>query len=229
MMNTIPYNALIWDLDGTIIESHEGILKGMLYAREKMKLDVEIKDHCVFVGPPILYTAREYFGLNESDAQEFTEYFREYYREKGLFECRLYSGIDELLCKLQELYAVQFICTGKNEHSAGIIVERLGILQHFEYIYGTSTGNYDKNILLTAIKQEHGRDEMRYVMIGDRGTDINAANQTQIESIAVGFGYGSREELLDAGPTHYVETVQELSDLLLGGVAFKTFQRETLC
>ncbi len=209
--------AVIFDLDGTLTQSDEGIYKSICYAAEKLGFAApDEADRRKFVGPPLMWSFRELLGMDEAQARLALEAYRERYWEIGLFENRVYPGIRNLLRMLKRRGDWVAIATGKPMEPSRRIMEHFGLLRYFDRIVGPGFGEAgaEKDALIRAALPDRA-DEA--VMVGDRRFDIEGANLVGIQSVGVGYGYGTEEELREAGCTHYAATVADLIALLCPG------------
>ncbi len=209
--------AVIFDLDGTLTQSDEGIFKSIRYAARKLGFaEPPESDRFKFIGPPLMYSFREYLGMTREQAVEAQEAYRERYWDTGLFENRVYPGIRSLLRMLKKRGDWVAIATGKPSDPARRIAEHFGLNRYFDRIIGPdlNDGNAAKDALILAALPERF-DEA--VMVGDRHFDIEGANALGLPSVGAGWGYGTEEELRSTGCTHYAARVGDLIDLLCPG------------
>lgn len=212
------FTHIIFDLDGTLADPREGIRNSIKYALSKMK-NGEFSEDLLerFIGPSLQWGFSNIFGLNEKDTDLAVQYFREYFGEKGLYENELYPGIYELLEKLHADGKKMYIASSKLEKYVHRILDHFGFEKFITMVKGADYGglNASKKELiydLMAIRQiDHSKD---IVMVGDTVYDINGGKHNKISTIAVGYGFGIKEELLVTGPDYYVESVEELSTIL---------------
>lgn len=206
----------LFDLDGTITDTGEGIMKSAQYALDAFGIHEEPEEHLRrFVGPPLDDSFREFYGLSERQAWDAVEKYRERYREKGVFESPLYPGIGELLAELSQRAAV-CLATSKPLHFAGQIVEMRGIDRHFTVKIGANmdgTMTDKAQVIGEVLRQLGNPPKAEVIMIGDRRQDILGAKAQGVESIGVGYGYAEEGELEAAGATYTVSTVAELKKL----------------
>lgn len=210
------YDAVVFDLDGTLTRSAEGIIKSASYAIEKMGLPVPEKAELLkFIGPPLTHSFMEFMGMSQEQALQAQSIYRERYNVCGLFENEVYTGIPRLLRQLKKKGVYLAVATGKPQEPAERILAHFGLAKYFDEVVGTGGKAMitDKKLLIsTALK---GAQPQNAVMVGDRKFDIEGANALKIDSIGVGYGYGTEDELKKAGCTHYAQTVEALSALLL--------------
>ncbi len=212
------FHYLLFDLDGTLTDSAEGITKCMQYGLSFVGIhEPDRKKLEVFVGPPLRATSREVYGLTAEEAELCLQKYRERYGSVGMYENRAYDGMAELLAELRAdpRRPVLAICTGKPEVYARPIAERYGLTPYLDDIVGCDLeGKLDqKRLVVAETFRRLGIDEQekkRAVLIGDRKEDVLAAHACGIKCLGVGYGFGSFEELSAAGADFYVPTVAEL-------------------
>ena len=209
----LNYDAVIFDLDGTLTDSRPGIFACTEYALKKMGLPVPPEGTLQrFLGPPLAESYMKYCGMTEEQAAYATDLYRERYIPIGWKENSVYSRIRALLAALKERGAYLAVATGKPEHTSVEILRYFDLLQYFDAVAGPTPEDLhaDKGTLIRRVLPE-GK---KAVMIGDIAGDIKGARDAGIDSIAALYGYGSREETLAQGPAHAAETTQALCDLL---------------
>lgn len=206
----------LFDLDGTITDTGEGIMKSAQYALDAFGIHEEPEENLRrFVGPPLDYSFREFYGLSEGQAWEAVEKYRERYRAKGVFESPLYPEIKELLGKLSQRAEV-CLATSKPLYFAGQILEMRGIAGCFTVKVGANMDGSmtDKAQVIGEVLRQLGNPpKAEVIMIGDRRQDILGAKAQNVESIGARYGYAEEGELETAGATHIVFTVAELEKL----------------
>ena len=209
----LNYDALIFDLDGTLTDSRPGIFACTEYALKKMGLPVPDEATLQrFLGPPLAESYIKYCGMTEEQAAYATDLYRERYIPIGWKENSVYPRIRALLSALKERGAYLAVATGKPEHTSVDILRYFGLLQYFDAVAGPTPEDLhaDKGTLIRRVLPK-GK---KAVMIGDIAGDIKGAQDVGVDSIAALYGYGDRKETLAQGPTHAVETTQDLCDLL---------------
>lgn len=214
------WQYLFFDLDGTLTDPMLGITRSVQYALRHFDIEVtDLSTLCPFIGPPLKDSFREFYGMDDARAEEAIALTREYFAPKGIFENELYAGIPQLLEALRQGGARIAMATSKPAPFARRIAEHFAIDRYFDLIEGSTldgTRTTKSEVLRLAIEGLGVTDPAQAVMVGDRRFDIEGAAATGIESIGVLYGYGSREELEQAGATHIVADVGELGRLLLG-------------
>lgn len=212
------YQTILFDLDGTLTDSGQGILNSVAYALEKMGIEEpDTANLNRFIGPPLYESFSRFYQLNPEDTQSAVDAFRVYFKEKGMFENQLYPGIIPLLEELRTAGKTLVIATSKPEIFAKQILEHFGIAHYFDVIAGASLDSSrisKADVISYAINQLEAFPK-HAVMIGDREHDIEGARMHQLPAIGVLYGYGNKQEFEKAGATMIVETVQDLKRVLL--------------
>jgi phosphoglycolate phosphatase len=213
------YKNILFDLDGTIVDSSEGIIASILYATAKMNWD-RLSDEALrsFIGPPLIESFKKYTNSNE-EAEQAVAYYREYYQAAGMYEVSVYKDIPQTLTKLKEAGAGLYIATSKPEYFAKQIIEHIQLNTFFSGIYGASMDNSRSqkgDVIRYGIKEAKLQIQQEpSVMVGDRQHDIRGAKENKLDSIGVLYGFGDQAELTAAGATHIVVAPQELCMLCL--------------
>ncbi len=217
-MHQKSYQLIIFDLDGTLTDSKQGITKGIQYALSKFNIEVQDLDTLQpFIGPPFAESFQKYFHFNEEQAKQAVVHFREYYTKQGMFENKVYPGIQQLLNQLKKNNKILAVATLKPTSYAEQILQHFNLKQYFTAIIGSEFNNnrFSKTIII-----EHLLSKMKdipkknIVMIGDREQDIVGAKNNIIDIIAVRYGYAALQELEQAEPTIIIDSVEELGKFL---------------
>lgn len=214
------YKYILFDLDGTLTDPAEGITNSVAYSLKKFGIDIEDKSTLnKFIGPPLLDSFMEFYGFSEEKAQTAIDYYREYFRSTGIYENRVYGGVEEMLEKLKKGGREIILATSKPEPFAKEILRHFCLEKYFLFAAGS---NFDgtrcakAEVIEYALESVGIEDKSAAVMIGDRKHDIIGAQKTGLDSIGVLFGYGSRAELEAAGATYIAETVEDITKLIMG-------------
>lgn len=211
-MAIMNYDVILFDLDGTLTDSTEGIINSVIYALERKNISYTSKKELHrFVGPPLQSSFRDYCGFGEDEAKDAVRVFREYFTQKGIYENAVYEGVAEMLNALYTSGFTLAVATSKPEAFAEQILTRFDLAKYFNVIAGASMEGTDKP---TVIRQALTRLEMepssRVLMVGDREHDILGAKEVGISSLGVLYGYGSEKELSKAGADYIVRTPFEI-------------------
>ena len=192
-----------FDLDGTLIDSSPGILRSFNYALDKMGLSqFQRTDTASFIGPPLFDVFQKERGLSPTDAKRAVDLYREAYRAGGILECTLYDGIIDLLVSLRACGIICVLATCKPHEFAKRILSHHGIDGYFDFVSGpemNGTRNEKSEVIAYAIEQLGITDLREVIMIGDRDNDILGAHACGLPCIGVLWGFGSEEELRQAG------------------------------
>lgn len=212
--------AILFDLDGTLTDSSQGIINSLKYALKAYNIcDYDEKMLDMFLGPPLLEVFQVHFGFDKTKALEAVEVYREYFREKGIFENRLYEGIETMLKSLAADGRQLILATSKAEVFAIKILEHFNIQQYFSVVAGSNldgTRIHKDEVIHYALEKAGITDKCSALMVGDRKYDILGAKEAGLDSIGVLYGYGNREEFENAGASLIVDTVDDLLEALLG-------------
>lgn len=213
------YNAVIFDFDGTICDTGEGILKSAQYALEAFGYEVpDYREMTYFIGPPLLVTFQEKFGADPATADELVKKFRERYTNKGLLESCLYDGIKELLISLKKENIKLGIASSKPQDYVEALLDHFGIKSYFDVICGVSfTADCESkaNIITRCVKELDilGNE---IIMVGDKSYDVDGAKANFIDCAGVMWGYGSRIEFAQSGAKFIAEKPEDIYSIALG-------------
>lgn len=212
------YEYILFDLDGTLTDPGEGITNSVAYALKKFNISVEDKTELYrFIGPPLIYSFMNFYGLNYENGLKAVEYYREYFSVTGIFENKLFDGIHKLLAEIKKSGKKIALATSKPEQYAVRILDHFDLTQYFDFIGAATmdeTRSKKADVITYTLDNLGITDKSKVVMIGDRHHDIDGANQNDLDSIGVLFGYGSRDELENAGATYIAETINDIIKFL---------------
>lgn len=209
---------ILFDLDGTITDSCEGIVNSVRYALKKFEIvEYDMEVLYKFIGPPLLDSFMKYYGFNKEKAITAVKYYREYYSKTGIFENRLYEGIAELLKELHKNGKRVILATSKPEKFANIILEHFNILKYFDFVGGATMDEKrsQKEEVIDYILKVQNINPNNAVMIGDTKFDIIGAHMFGMEAIGVLYGFGSEQDLINVEADHIVANVTELKKILI--------------
>jgi phosphoglycolate phosphatase len=215
-MKAKPQHLLL-DLDGTLTDPAPGIVASYQYVIEQLRLPARSdEDLRRFIGPPLRHALREL--LDTADVARIEHavlLYRERFASSGLYQNAIYPGIAELLATWRAASHELFIVTSKATVYATEILRHFGIAAHFNAVHGAelSGERSEKTELIAHLLQQHSIEPEAACMIGDRRHDIVGAKAHGIRAVGVLWGYGSREELVDAGADAIVERIDQLSTL----------------
>ena len=190
------YKYVLFDLDGTLTESGEGIINSAVYALKKFGIEPEISTMTKFLGPPLKDSFRDFYGFDDEKCEQAVKYYREYYTTKGIFENRVYEGVEDCLRMLSEAGFHLAVATSKPQVFAVKILEHFHLAQYFDYIGGAELDGS------RSVKAEVIVHTLKNCGVNDRSQVIMAG--------------GTREELSKAGAVYIAETPLEAAKWLLG-------------
>ena len=208
--------TFLFDLDGTLTDSGEGIINCVILALERLGLPVPERDDLrVCVGPPLRDSFLR-FGVKPEDVEEAISIYRSRYVPIGMFENTPYPGITALLSALKAEGHRLIVATAKPESMAIAILEKFQLAPYFELICGASmdSSRDSKDKVIAYVLEKLGTAE-NTVMIGDTAYDVTGAAAHGIPTIGVSWGYGSVEDMRTAGAIAIADTTAQLKDMLL--------------
>lgn len=216
----MSWNTILFDLDGTVTDPKEGITRSVAYALEHFGIRVEDMDSLTcFIGPPLLTSFAEYYGLSDEDCVTAVKKYRERYSVTGWAENIPYPGMAELLRDLKKAGKTVSLATSKPEEFAVKILTHFDLAQYFDLICGAPMnapkGHGKVDVIEDALKRLNIADRSGVLMVGDRLHDTEGAHKAGLPCAGVLFGYGDRAEHENCGSEYIVETVDELRALLL--------------
>lgn len=215
----LKYDAVLFDLDGTLSESAPGIRKSIEMTLTELGRPIpDLSDYTKYVGPPLDRTLTGMCGMSREEAMAALPIYRRNYDIYGTPSNRLFDGLTEVLTELRAKGVKLAVCTSKNERLAGRVTDRLGVTDHMDAICGSRDdgGRKDKNELIPyALHRLGDVSADRAVMVGDTRFDTVGAVQSGVDFVGVLYGYGTRQSMEDSGATVFAETPDELLDLLL--------------
>ncbi|MDO4476203.1 MAG: HAD hydrolase-like protein [Lachnospiraceae bacterium] len=195
--------AVLFDLDGTLIDSSEGITKAVQYALRHYGIEEPDLDKLRgFIGPPLGGSFQKYYGFSREQGQEAIGVYREYYRPRGIFECCLYPGVETTIRELKARGYRIGLASSKPEIFCRQILEHFDILELFDEVGGATEDEriVTKEDVLAEVMHRMGEvPKERIWLIGDTVFDIEGANQAGIRSIGVSYGFGDTQEMMAKG------------------------------
>lgn len=242
----VMYRYILFDLDGTLTDSGEGITKAVQYALHAQGIeepDIHKLDY--FVGPPLDVSFQKGFGMDREQMVHAVKKFREYYESVGIFENQVYPGIPEMLKACGNQNIVLAVASSKPQLFVHQVLEHFDIEKYFNVIVGSEMDGRrtdKKEVVEEALRQlealaqkenvskdrEADKADMREMqqdfrqemilataMVGDRCYDMEGAREHNLQAIGVSYGYGSEQELREAGAHMIAATVADLQEMLL--------------
>ena len=211
------YDAVLFDLDGTLTDSKIGITKSVQYALSQFNIREDNLDNLEsFIGPPLSESFQKHYGFELRQAQDAVDFYREYFSTSGMYENAVYPGIPDLLADLKSKRKELIVATSKPTIFANQILNTFNLHEYFTIVVGShldGTRTSKTEIIAHALSTSGKPKESSAVMVGDREHDVVGAQGNTIDSIAVTYGYGSLLELQRANPTYLAHTVEEVGTL----------------
>ncbi|WP_343749114.1 HAD family hydrolase [Metaclostridioides mangenotii] len=211
------FDIVLFDLDGTLTDPKEGITKSIQYSLKSFGIEEDRENLVKFIGPPLYDTFKSDYGFDDEKVIKAVEKFREYFKEKGLYENKIYPGIEALIRELHVNGKKIVLATSKPTVFAEKILHNFSIYKYFDNIVGSNldgTRSDKEEVIRFAIKDYLEFDKTSIVMVGDRKYDIIGANKIGINSIGVLYGYGALDEIKDSKPNYVAESVDKLINIL---------------
>lgn len=211
------YDYVLFDLDGTLSDTSAGVTKGVQIALRAFGIEAELDDLRKFIGPPLTYSFPTFYGFEGEDLTKVIDIYREYYLGGGLYDNRPYDGLHELLDKIRGDGRKLAVATSKLEDAAVDVLTRNGLAGHFDMICGATadgTVTTKQEVLESFFRRAGDPDRSKVVLIGDTSFDANGAKAVGIDCIGVLYGFGTREELEQAGVRYIAPTVEQIYDYL---------------
>ncbi len=214
----MKYKYLLFDLDGTLVDTLPGVVKSAQFALKHFGIDEDLESLRKFLGPPLRYSFCTFYGLSEEQAIEAIMKYREKYDEIGTSESSLFPEIKAILEKARNNGYILGVATSKYEEYAKIMLANLGIAEYFEYITGS---NLDESIskkheVIEEALRRFGITDSRSdaLMIGDMKFDDEGARIAGIDSLGVYTGTAKENEHEEAGATYIAYSFPELERML---------------
>lgn len=211
------FKYILFDFDGTLVDSSEGIFKSLTYAFEEMghgtpSLELLRK----FIGPPLHYSFTNFCGFSSEHAFEMTDKYRERYKVKGYLENRVYDGIPEMLEQLQNEGYILGTASSKPIKFIDDICAQRDIKKYFSFIGGTQFDNIkeSKTVVIESAMTALGANTNNTLMVGDRLFDIQGAHEAGIPCCAVLFGFGDRPEFEEYKADYIIEKPSDIFEIL---------------
>ena len=212
------FDCILFDFDGTVFDTVEGITKSVRYALNKVGIDAEPESLRCFAGPPLADKFMEVYGFDRAAAEQAVRDYRERYRPIGMNECCVFPGIKELLEKLRAAGKTVGIATSKPQELAEELLRRENMLGLFQVICGSRPDGNDsaKWQVVQRAMELRGAAKENTILVGDTKYDVAGAHKVGIACVGVRYGYAAEGELEAAGADAVVEDLPELESFLLG-------------
>jgi phosphoglycolate phosphatase len=211
--------GVFFDLDGTLVDPYEGITGSYRFALERLGVEVPDAKHLgTLIGPPLRGNLARLLGTSDpAEIERGVALFRERYTEAGWHQNVVYPGALEMLDALRAAGLRLYLTTAKPERFARRVAEHHGIAQRLDGIFGPDFDGHldDKAHLVARAVERTATAATAVLLVGDRGIDMRAARENGLSGVGVAWGYGSRDELEEAGASWVCEGLGDLSALLL--------------
>ena len=203
---------ILFDLDGTLTQSEEGIWNCAKHAAKEMGFpEPDAATLRKFIGPPLLHSFRTYLGMTEEQAEEAQRIYRARYTTVGMYENRVYPGIRTMLRTLWQQGAKLGVVTGKPAYPTGKILEHFGFDRFLSAVVCASDARAEKvHLIREALPEDYGEAWM----VGDRCFDMEGGKAAGVHTLGVTYGYGTEQELLETGAEKIAHTPTEILDIL---------------
>ena len=213
-------SVILFDFDGTVYDTLEGITKSVQYALRKHGWEAELSELRCFAGPPLADMFMERYGVERSLAEQMTREFRERYKPVGIYESRVFPGVKELLLALRQAGKHIGLATSKPERMARELLARENMLELFDVIAGSEeTGNNNAKwqVIRRAMEALDARPEDT-ILVGDTKYDVAGAKKVGIPCVGVSYGYAAPGELEAAGAVAVLPDCPALLEYLLSEI-----------
>ncbi len=214
----LTYDTLLFDLDGTIIDSAPGVFASLRPAFAALGLP-EPSDSLLrrFIGPPLTESFSTFCHLDQAQMMQAIAVFRSHYKTDGKLMCSAYEGLRPLLSRLKAAGKRLFVATSKPEIFARDILQNLELSQYFDGIYGADLSEKIEKwqVINQLISENAGIDREHAIMIGDRKYDVIGARRCGLDCIGILYGFGDRSEFEAADAAYIIETIEGLGELFL--------------
>ncbi len=210
------YKNILFDFDGTVFDTVEGITKSAQYALKKQGIEASLEQLRCFAGPPLVDKFMEVYGFDRETAEQATRNFKERYVPIGVHECRVFPGIKQLLQALRDRGFKTGIATSKPQVLAEQLLAQEDMTELFMVICGSGSdgNNSAKWQVLKRAMEELGASPEDSVLVGDTKYDVEGAKLCGVPCIGVAYGYAAPGELEQAGALAIARDMDELLEML---------------
>lgn len=222
------WKAVLFDLDGTLTDSAEGITKSVQYALDAYGIHVDdYRDLRCFVGPPLHAQFEKYAGWTPEQSNIAVDKFRERFSTVGIYENHLYPDVENMLIQLRNQGILLGVASSKPEVFVNRVLEYFHIRQYFHVVVGSELdGSREKKhdvIELALLKMGMSQNRDEVIMVGDRDADVIGAKQSGLTCLGAAYGYGGSVELLTAGADYLVHSVEEMMQFFVENPPIRTY------
>ena len=211
-------DTVLFDFDGTIADSSEGVKASIIYAYEAFKKPLPDEETLrQFFGPPLVASFMKYANVDEKTGEAMTSKYRELYTDNAMYRLKLYDGVEKLLQNLSADGVKIAVASSKPKKFFDKLLTYLGIKRYFEVVSGADMdekGTSKTDIILSACDQLGVEDKSQVLMVGDRKYDVLGAKGAGVKCVGVTFGFGSRQELEESGADFLADTAEEIYEIV---------------
>ena len=212
------YKTILFDLDGTLIDSKPGILTSIRKTLNHYNIPYTEEVINQMIGPPFRVSMRELLGIQDTDLiEQLIEYYRAHYKAGAWRDCSIYKGVVDMLSSIRDMGYTLGLATSKPLQYTTIIMDELDLSKYFDYVGGAtgdSTTEAKTDVINNTLSKLNVTDLDGVLMIGDRLYDIVGAKASGVDSMGILWGYGDREEHQKHGADYIVSTPNEVVDFL---------------
>lgn len=207
--------TILFDLDGTLTDSSEGVIKSCEYAFSHYGIRVPENELKTLIGPPLRYSFAKY-GIPEHELENALSYYRERYISIGKFENKPYDGIEDLLKALNNAGHRLFVATSKPEETSNEILHHFNLTKYFEGICGATfdKSRDSKQAVIDYLLKKYN-PTAPIIMVGDTVYDVEGASAFNIPTVGVAWGFGNTQDMLKCGAKKIALTTTDLLEILL--------------
>lgn len=211
--------TILFDLDGTIINSFLGITRCVQYALRSKEIDVEnLEDLEEYIEPPLKQTFQKNYDFSDEETIDLIRKYRERFDVTGIFENELYPGVEQTLLHLKERGYPLVLASSKPETACERILEKHGLLSCFDEVVGATLDgriSTKEQVLKEVFRRIGSNDPKDYVLIGDTIYDVEGANKVGMDCIGVSYGFGKAEDLERAGAVSVCRDLEEVERVVI--------------
>ena len=209
------YNLVIFDLDGTLLDTSKGIFNSVRYAENQMGF-TKINDELLkrFVGPPPKLMYMKQYGIDEETALKAAKKHREYGRTKAVFEAEVYEGMEDVLNKLKSNGYKLAVATLKSQAIAETVLENFGLEKYFDCIVGMDVNETLTKSMTIKLAMQNTEICDKAVMIGDSPYDYEGALEANVDFIGVTYGFGFEDKEASNYEFDVAKTSRDILDLV---------------
>lgn len=212
------YKYILFDLDGTLLNTYPGVSNALRYTMEYYKMDIPDEQTTRrYLGPPLGDSFRDIAGFKEEVIPEAIKKFREYYLSKGVYEYEFFEDLKPVFEKLKKMGCILSVATSKLEPAAYDMLKHAGIFDEFDFVCGATSDEARVTktaVLENVLKHYNITDKSEVLLIGDRNHDVIGAKNVGIDCCGVLCGFGSREEFEESGAKYIIPRISDIFTLL---------------